>query len=459
MKPQIPFRRRLAPILLPVILGSAHQSAASVPMDSVRLDGFWAVETGRFEKFHYFYGDNVLDRRWQMRGLLTCDFVLPPRDNMIIAAGVEASMWYESFRPATALGGGSKTIPLLNWSFYFNRAQASYWWGEGQDTTLKFDVGYFPYKYNPQVRNLGEYLYRSGVYPTYLKTEFDFPMARILAVRGTHSIGPVYSHDLIFNSETDLRPYMDFSLTYIGTLLPSSFFTPSLGAQLSRFLPVDDRLTTPKENTNIREITNAADTSAAAHHDTLYYTFKSVKLMDRLTIDLKKTAAWLTGKITGSEPEFGFFGSEDLKLYYEHALLGLTSYDSSMYTKFNYKNINHRSPVMVGFNVPGFDLVWDMLAVELEYFANPWPDSYEIPMQTGLPQPALNRQYRDYTKDDFKWSVYLKKSFPNGFNFITQLACDHTRHRNVGEVNMDFEEAFSEPKEFWYWMVKFKYAF
>ena len=54
-------------------------------------------------------------------------------------------------------------------------------------------VGYFPYKYNPEARNLGEYLFRSGTYPVYLTNDYDFPLARVAGLR----YGLNFSNDLL----------------------------------------------------------------------------------------------------------------------------------------------------------------------------------------------------------------------------------------------------------------------
>src|SRR5690606_22629396 len=39
-----------------------------------------------------------------------------------------------------------------------------------ENPMFTLQVGYFPYKYNPDAANLGEYLLRSGAYPGYVST-------------------------------------------------------------------------------------------------------------------------------------------------------------------------------------------------------------------------------------------------------------------------------------------------
>jgi len=44
---------------------------------------------------------------------------------------------------------------------------------------LSLSAGIFPFKYNPDVRNLGEYLFRGPVSPGFLITAFDFQYATL----------------------------------------------------------------------------------------------------------------------------------------------------------------------------------------------------------------------------------------------------------------------------------------
>ena len=65
---------------------------------------------------------------------------------------------------------------------YLSRADLTYNFGSSDDPDLSITLGYFPFKYNPDARNLGEYMFRSGTYPQYLITDFDFPMAKLFGM-------------------------------------------------------------------------------------------------------------------------------------------------------------------------------------------------------------------------------------------------------------------------------------
>src|SRR4051794_14062289 len=49
-------------------------------------------------------------------------------------------------------------------------ARARWQFGDPKETAGSFQIGTFPYKYNPDAKELGEYLYRSGTYPGFLWT-------------------------------------------------------------------------------------------------------------------------------------------------------------------------------------------------------------------------------------------------------------------------------------------------
>jgi hypothetical protein len=101
----------------------------------------------------------------------------------------------------------------------FNGEKGLYSFGDPQNPFLQIEAGYFPYKYNPDVRNLGEYLFRSFCYPASLLNTFDRPYADLLGLRIGNAIplsGGSFHHDLLFTSETKYYPLKDFSLSYVA---------------------------------------------------------------------------------------------------------------------------------------------------------------------------------------------------------------------------------------------------
>ena len=75
---------------------------------------------------------------------------------------------------ADNLGVGVRFFCFL----YLTRADFNYTPGPA----FNLDVGYFPFKYNGDAWNLGEYLFRTGTYPQFLITNFDFAASRVAGV-------------------------------------------------------------------------------------------------------------------------------------------------------------------------------------------------------------------------------------------------------------------------------------
>ena len=109
------------------------------------------------------------------------------------------------------------------------------------------------------------------------------------------------------------------------------------------------------------------------------------------------------------------FGSEDLKIYGEMALIGVKNYPGW------YERPEERMPIMAGFNFPTFKIL-DVLSIEVEYYGTPyannqeyiWKACYPVPF-INLPArayPDLNRDWHDslrITDDDLRWSIYASK--------------------------------------------------
>ena len=75
----------------------------------------------------------------------------------------------------------------------------------------------FTFKYNPDGRNFGDYIFRTGTYPTYIITNFDFPAARLLGLHlSSDPIANLHA-DLLLTSEAFIYPLFDFSLTGIAS--------------------------------------------------------------------------------------------------------------------------------------------------------------------------------------------------------------------------------------------------
>jgi hypothetical protein len=325
---------------------------------------------------------------------------------------------------------------------YLSRADLSYTFGDKENPFLTLGAGYFPFKYNGEVRNLGEYLFRSGTYPQYLITNFDFPMTRLLGVRASGSLFDNIKWDVLATTNVEWTAIGDLNLSGLLSWKPMPFLELGLGASWCSIVSVNLDNTSPPEEGN------------AYINDSLlyFYTFAGQKAMGRLALDLKQL-------FSGGDN----LGKQDLVLYSEAAVLGLINYPVSVDGYARYDDITQRIPVMAGFNFPTFKYL-DILSLEVEWFGNPFVnsltpikfDNYPIPLSSyGNEKSSV---YMNRHDDDWKWSVYGKRTFADHFNVTFQFARDHYRWFRLDYTSEDGKEALRRNDE-WYYTFKFGYTF
>ena len=331
---------------------------------------------------------------------------------------------------------------------YITRADFVY----SPSEAFNLDVGYFPFKYNDDARNLGEYLFRSGTYPQYLITNFDFAAARVAGVRANGVVFNNLHYDALLTSNFEYSTIGDLNFTAITSYsFLDKFIGLSGGFSLCSFISADKKHTRPKINTEEADmyIDDNSDSiyvpfSGPFAGDTLHYsnyTFAGTKLMGRIAVDPKKLFSDELG---------GIFGKEDLKIYGEAAVLGVNNYpgsiagsyvkpdsinrpdDSVFVSLTRYDDILKRMPVMFGFNIPTFKLL-DVLSMEWEWFGSPYPNDMEMIYMDGIPVTQKSYKsgsistYEDSTNDNWKWSFYAKKTLAGHFHVVFQMASDHFR--------------------------------
>lgn len=348
--------------------------------------------------------------------------------------------------------------------FYLSQADLLFHIRDGENTKLELDLGCFPYKYNSSVRNLGEYLFRSGTYPQYLITEIDFPMARLTGLRfGGSFWKKTLNFDILLTTNTEWTAIGDASLSALISYKPSPVIELGIGGSCNDVISAKLNNTTPLDSaTQYHALIPGTKDSA-----TYNYTFAGQKIMARFTLDPRQ---WF--------PMVHIFGNEDLKLYAEWAWLGVVDYPASVggyWQKFNngtdsifhpytrYDNPLQRMPIMVGFNFPAFKLL-DVLSLEVEYFGNPYVNSTNSIRFDNEPVPLSSQaneqvaQYMNMHGDDIKWSVYAKRTFLNSFYVMGQAANDHIRWYRYNYTQMDGKEVCRSLKD-WYFTFKFGYNF
>ncbi len=351
-------------------------------------------------------------------------------------------------------------------------SEAAYDFGNLEKPYLRLSMGLFPYKYNPDAADLGEYLFRSVAYPNVIMTGgyalANSASAYLQGVKAAFSYGD-FKLDLMLTTETALAPLYDGSLAAVGSYRAGDgLLELGAGVNFKRLFPVYPERTTRENKANgyfysqgqalssnynyyanrktfwetrLMTATTANDSARFAQqahlNDSLaalveglekmpdadrppihYYTASGTILMARACVDFKKLLP------------SGLLGPEDLKLFAEAALLGVKDYPVFYTDKFR------RMPVMAGINLPAFKLL-DLVSIQAEYFDSPyfnntWPigsDGNNIPF---LPDPsdkiASGREYYDAAAaDNVKWSVLVRKRIHRNVSLYAQAASDHLR--------------------------------
>jgi hypothetical protein len=304
----------------------------------------------------------------------------------------------ENWEGAFGIGGyqahhmqGSSVVASRSLQFYFKNfiteSRMTYFKGDKANPDFSLSFGNFDFNYNPEVKNLGLYLFRGPVYPGYLVSGFmdpatDETKGDILGLT-MHNVFGKFSQDLVFANERQFPPAFDWSIGYIGKYHPTAGLTFGAGFNLYRILSANSDLTTPdaaayysKDSIltasgsdhpydhyytegridTLRDAQNNpildASTGKAKlrYTPTVKYTHRGIKLMGMATWDPKQTLG------LGEK-----FGAEDLKFYTECALIGVQNYGSV------YAKRGERIPIVFGVNLPAFKWL-DVLSLEAEWY-------------------------------------------------------------------------------------------
>jgi hypothetical protein len=400
-----------------------------------------------------------------------------PSERLQVRIGVEANIFINTFPPEyrtfISSNGGQAILPTFM-DVRLHQAQGIFSLCNSEVMSLNVSLGLMPYKYNPEIRNLGEFLFRSGTYPFFLVNSFNFPLARLSGLRLNFSCGTEkikFTFDQFALIERDMPPLDDISFASVAGVNVLKILDIGAGVDFARAISVNSKLTTPDlAQYEIRP------------GDTGRYTFQGTKLMARATIDP-------LGMMRGDQESIvsQIAGENGGKIYGEIAIIGLKNYPASQVSMGNsdplglgrdldvlnpwgYTTISERMPWVVGINIPMWKLL-DVCAFELEKYPAPYPnDYYETAMHKGLPVPAWSHFYRGNTLLDgvttwnnpydsatysikrWYWSLYMKKQVVKCISLFGQVSRDHMRWDiNLGnKLNNDTEEIMVKPGQ-WAW--------
>ncbi|MEO7956438.1 MAG: hypothetical protein ABIW76_07100 [Fibrobacteria bacterium] len=361
-------------------------------------------------------------------------------------------------------------------------AQGLYKFGNPEAPTASLQLGLFGHKYNPDAKNLGEYLFRSGAYPGYIWTGgWSYVNSAAYLAQGIRLNVPMFSgalsHDFTLYMERDILPAHDLTPAYLLTWKPTGFLEVGAGLAWQNgisFKP--DSILQPHDLRNAYSknsglpLTDAERNAPGLSRDSLdYYSFQGFKGMARLSADI--------GLLAG-------LPANSFKIYSEIALLGFKDYP------FYYENKSERMPLMAGINIPTFGLL-DMLSFECEYLKSPFKNNIHSVYINRMPLPLGETendptQYRrelwrarslaggsaadtlsfdslttrfesEATRDDFKWTLYARRKIMEGISITAQAASDHFRPFEIVYARPKSEPITTRAKE-WYYVLRLEFG-
>jgi hypothetical protein len=425
----------------------------------IHFSGFWSMETGQLE--NYWMTSFNINHQNLLRTFVNFGVSKQITPQLQIQAFAEGKMYYNTFDKKYNFGVEAFVLPTMYYTFYFDRACMTYSFGDIIAPFLQFTLGYFPFKYNPDARDLGEYLYRSGTYPGYLINDFDYPQARLAGLKVSSNLFDIFHQDLLITTGTDRPPFFDLNLGYIVSLDFGKFLTIGAGGMYQSLISTNNDITSPKLAENLYLKNPVLDPITNTYSgDTAYYTFAGLKLMGRLSFDPKRI-------FLPSAEQLGVFGIEDLKIFGEITILGVKNYPVDVISPNNpnpygYDTLLQKIPIMFGLNIPTFKFL-DVFSAQAEWYDCQYPNNYQfkgMAQITPTPCPQTSGvSPNNYSElDNLKWSLYAKKSFKNGLFIVGQVANDHIRNETPIAASVDFEDALRTDRS-WWWALKLGYRF
>ena len=216
-----------------------------------RFSGYTYIEAGEVMKGIGFQNTQTYDHRWLSDACVGIFASTRISEHLKVLMGFEGQLAFP-FNSYVEQSNAELvyTRSPMN-SFWVSQGEGYFSFGDPARHSLQIEAGYFPYKYNHEVRNLGEYLFRTYCYPPVMVNLFDRTFTELMGARVGGTLWGIWHQDLILNSETKLYPFYDFSLSYLTDIknpefgfARSGFITLGGGVQLYRLIPVRGDMTT-----------------------------------------------------------------------------------------------------------------------------------------------------------------------------------------------------------------------
>lgn len=447
-----------AAVLGTAVLTGSVFSDTDVGVKDLKIFGMGSYEFGQIVRGQYGFSptDAKLLRYWMQKGLLQIGVSKIQENGLGIILAGEGMLHFPFALPSDGSGAGYiYYLPRTTW--YIHHAEAFYAKGDAESPFFKVGAGFFPYKYNLDGRNFGDYFFRSTIYPQYMPTDFDTPYRRLLGLRLESTLFASTFFDglsedllsmkqqLLLTSEVYLWPLKDFSLTYLVDFNVLHFVEIGGGVMGYHMFPVDEELNRPSLGAD----------------NPCHFLFSGTKFMCKLAFDVKQIFPWKE-----------LWGKNDWRIYSEVCVNGLDNYPVADSSGGNtnevapgYNDIKKRLPVLIGFNFPTCKFL-DVLSIEAEWWdIYPFANSYTWVYIKGYAQPPKPTKYelsghKDPYGGPWHWSIYAKKTVLKNIKLIAQAARDHTviETSQTGMSTGDPQEAM-DGRGNWAWMCKIEYGF
>ena len=262
--------------LLPGVADCQEAKVESRPLSIGALQEFGYVVDGLYNAG----GQNALISRMEwvdhLGAFITKEAVV--NDRLLLSAGLGGIF---QFRKPETVGLGFLYHQRKAYFVGPTKAEAVYSFGDPEQPWFKLGAGMFPYKYNPDAVNLGEYLFRAGAYPTYSFTGgyaiVDNAGAQLEGFKANFRVGD-FRADLLLFTETNLAPLYDWSLGAVaGYSLGSGLLDVGAGVNFQHLLQVKPSRTARQLNKNSYFSYNGKDYTGYSDYYNYPATYYSAK--------------------------------------------------------------------------------------------------------------------------------------------------------------------------------------
>jgi hypothetical protein len=167
-------------------------------------------------------------------------------DRLRLAVGLGGVFEFPKPEVAQAEFGGSQAK-----AFFLGPsvAKGTYAFGDPEHPVFSLAMGMFPYKYNPDAQNLGEYLFRAGPHPTFMTTgglsAIGSSGAMLQGFQARFAKGAL-GVDALLYTETNVPPLYDWSLAVVASYaMGDGLLELGAGVNQKRLLQVRPIRTSP----------------------------------------------------------------------------------------------------------------------------------------------------------------------------------------------------------------------